>query len=239
MIPHSVRHNTEYSHLRYCSLCKVIYLRNLMESFTRQPERKTKQFLRYKYAIAPPLPANNQSSHSIVPTSVRSQVTASGSRRSLAATGPAQDPTIFPNGGTYYDPIAVSLVSDDGAIVFYTTDGTMPDEASSFVTSSELIILEESATIRAIAAYGREYFDVYSSAEVEASFAVYTKGVSMRPGRFYRPFTQLGSIGERLVNNSLYALQKKYLLFLSYTAADERPRVNIDEDLSGTRHDVR
>lgn len=68
-------------------------------------------------------------------------------------------------------------MSDDGTVVFYTVDGTMPDESSNFVTSSELIILEESATIRAIAAHGREYFDAYASTEVEASFVVYTKGM--------------------------------------------------------------
>ncbi|CAM9247898.1 unnamed protein product, partial [Hapterophycus canaliculatus] len=104
------------------------------------------------------------------------EVTAPILRRSLAAAGPAEDPIFFPNGGTYYDPIAVSLVSNDGTVVFYTTDGTAPDATSSFVTSSELIILEESTTIRAIAAYGPEYFEVSSSAEVEASFAVYTTG---------------------------------------------------------------
>lgn len=92
-------------------------------------------------------------------------------------TGPAAVPTLFPNGGTYHNPIAVSLVSDDDTVVFYTVDGTTPDESSNFVTSSELIILEETATIRAIAAHGREYFDAYASAEVEASFVVYTTGM--------------------------------------------------------------
>ncbi|CAM9150627.1 unnamed protein product, partial [Scytosiphon promiscuus] len=123
------------------------------------------------------------------------EVTHPSSRRSLAVAEPAQDPTFFPNGGTYYDPIAVSLVSDDGAVVFYTTDGTAPDEASSFVTSSELIVLEESATIRAIAAYGGEYFDVYSSAEVEASFAVYTKG-KCGHAYFVPHFTRSGYSGD-------------------------------------------
>ena len=71
----------------------------------------------------------------------------------------------------------MSLVSDDDAVVFYTIDGTTPDESSSFVTSSELIVLEESATVRAVAAHGRAYFDAFASAEVEANFVVYTTGV--------------------------------------------------------------
>lgn len=98
------------------------------------------------------------------------------SRRSLAAARPAEDPTVYPNGGIFHDPIAVSLVSDDGAVVFYTVDGTTPDESSSFVTFSELIVLEETTTIRAIAAHGRESFSAYSSAEVQANFIVYTTG---------------------------------------------------------------
>lgn len=98
------------------------------------------------------------------------------SRRSLAASGPAEDPEIFPNGGIFHDPIAVSLVSGDGVVVFYTVDGTTPDESSSFVTSDELIVLEEPAQIRAVAAPGRDSFGAYSSAEVQANFVVYTIG---------------------------------------------------------------
>lgn len=98
------------------------------------------------------------------------------SRRALAGTEQAEDPTFFPNGGTFHDPIAVSLVSDDGAVVYYTTDGTVPDGTSTFVTSSELVVLEESVTIRAIAAFQGEDFDARSSAEVEASFVVYVAG---------------------------------------------------------------
>lgn len=89
---------------------------------------------------------------------------------------PAEDPTFFPSGGVFHDPIAVSLISDDDAVVFYTIDGTTPDESSSFVMSGELIVLEESTTIRAIAAHDREYFDAFASAEVEASFVVHTTG---------------------------------------------------------------
>lgn len=98
------------------------------------------------------------------------------SRRYLAVTRPAEDPEVFPNGGIFHDPIAVSLMSGDGAVVFYTIDGTTPNESSSFVASSELIVLEETAQIRAIAAPGRNYFGAYSSAEVQANFVVYTTG---------------------------------------------------------------
>lgn len=86
---------------------------------------------------------------------------------------------VFPNGGTYYNPIAVSLVSDDGAVVFYTVDGTTPDESSNLVTSSELVTLEETTTIRAIAAYGREYFAISASEEVEVSFVIFAIGMYM------------------------------------------------------------
>ena len=106
----------------------------------------------------------------------RVQVAAFSSRRSLAATRPAEDPAFFPNGGTFHHPIAVSLVSGDGAVVFYTLDGTTPDENSSFVNSGELIVLEGPAQARAIAAPERSSLGAYSSAEVQADFAVYTAG---------------------------------------------------------------
>lgn len=43
--------------------------------------------------------------------------------------------------------------------------------------SGELIVLEESATLRAIAAYGGSTFDALASAEVQADFVVYSAGI--------------------------------------------------------------
>ncbi|CAM9243846.1 unnamed protein product [Ectocarpus sp. 12 AP-2014] len=120
------------------------------------------------------VPATNQRVSSVAGEA--NEVTTMISRRALAGTEQAEDPTFFPNGGTYHEPIAVSLVSDESAVVYYTTDGTVPDGTSTFVTSSELIVLEESVTIRAIAAFQGEDFDARSSAEVEASFVVYVAG---------------------------------------------------------------
>ncbi|CAN0143713.1 unnamed protein product [Ectocarpus sp. 6 AP-2014] len=118
------------------------------------------------------VPATNPTVSSVAGDEVTTVI----SRRALVGTEQAEDPTFFPNGGTYHEPIAVSLVSDDSAVVYYTTDGTVPDGTSTFVTSSELIVLEESVTIRAIAAFQGEDFDGRSSAEVEASFVVYVAG---------------------------------------------------------------
>lgn len=107
------------------------------------------------------------------------QVISHGSRRSLAATQPADDPLIYPNGGTYLHPIAVSLESTDGSTIYYTTDGTSPGESSSFVNSGELIVIEDSTTLRTIAAYEAWSFNLLSSAEVESTFVVYSTGMGM------------------------------------------------------------
>lgn len=107
------------------------------------------------------------------------QVAVHGSRRALSApvSQPADDPLVYPNGGTYLHPIAVSLVSTDGSVIYYTTDGTSPDESSSFVESGKLIVVEDSATLRTIAAYEAVSFNSYSSAEVQTDFVVYSTGV--------------------------------------------------------------
>ena len=93
-----------------------------------------------------------------------------------AATGAAVDPSLYPTGGTYYHPIAVSLVSSDGSLVYYTTDGTSPDETSSSVSTGGLIVVEESVTLRAVAARRDVSFASSASSEVKATFDVYPKG---------------------------------------------------------------
>ncbi|CAM9457378.1 unnamed protein product [Ascophyllum nodosum] len=93
-----------------------------------------------------------------------------------AATGAAVDPSLYPTGGTYYHPIAVSLVSSDGSLVYYTTDGASPDETSSSVSTGGLIVVEESVTLRAVAARRDVSFASSASSEVKATFDVYPKG---------------------------------------------------------------
>lgn len=104
------------------------------------------------------------------------QATAEDTRRSLAATGATESPSLYPAGGTYYHPIAVSLLSNDGALIFYTIDGTEPNESSEAVSSGELIVMQVSGTLRAIAAPARSTFSAYSSDEVQATFVVYSGG---------------------------------------------------------------
>lgn len=97
-------------------------------------------------------------------------------RQSLATMSAAEGPYIYPAGGTYHHPIAVALLSDDGAAIFYTTDGTEPTESSDTVPSGELIVIEESGLLRAIAAQNTNTFSTTSSEEVQATFVVYSTG---------------------------------------------------------------
>lgn len=89
---------------------------------------------------------------------------------------PAEGPYIYPAGGTFHHPIAVVLLSNDGASIFYTTDGTEPSESSDTVSSGELIVIEESGLLRAIAAQSINTFSTTSSEEVQATFVVYSTG---------------------------------------------------------------
>lgn len=67
-------------------------------------------------------------------------------------------------------------MSNSGALIFYTTDGTEPSESSDVVSSGELIVIEESGTLRATAAPTRSTFSAFSSEEVQATFVVYSEG---------------------------------------------------------------
>ncbi len=58
-------------------------------------------------------------------------------------------PTFSPEGGTYNESVTVSLSAGDGTSIYYTTDGTTPDDTSTpYLTP---ITLTDSATISAIA----------------------------------------------------------------------------------------
>lgn len=102
--------------------------------------------------------------------------------RHLASVGSAMEPSLYPNGGTYHHPIAVFLVSGDGSLVYYTTDGTPPDETSSYVTSRDLIVIESSVTVRAVAVHRDSSFASTASTEVEATFVVHSAGQRLSPG---------------------------------------------------------
>lgn len=98
-------------------------------------------------------------------------------RRFLAATNKAEDPTIYPAGGTFHHHIAISLLSNDGSVVHYTVDGTEPTGSSNVVNSGELVVLEESGTLRAKAAFPDNPFNERASGEIQANFTVYSAGV--------------------------------------------------------------
>lgn len=73
--------------------------------------------------------------------------------QALAATLSA--PWISPDGGTYGEPIQVSMrCSDNGATIYYTTDGTEPTQASTQYTGP--FTVDEDMTISAIAVKGTE-----------------------------------------------------------------------------------
>lgn len=104
------------------------------------------------------------------------QAASSNSRRHLAVTDPAEDPYFYPSGGTFHHPIAVSLLSSADSIIYYTTDGVPPDASSDFVLSGDLIVVEDSLTLRAIAVHKDSSFESFSSAEVQATFVVHMAG---------------------------------------------------------------
>lgn len=108
----------------------------------------------------------------------RKSATLEHARRFLAVRDPAVEPSIYPPGGTYHQPIAVSLVTTDGSKIFYTIDGTEPDETSRAVVSGELVVMEGSGTLRAIAAHERLTLNSLSSKEVQATFVVYSEGTT-------------------------------------------------------------
>ena len=58
-------------------------------------------------------------------------------------------PTISPNGGTFTESQSVTIASDDGASIFYSTDGSNPT-----ITYSGAITLTETTTIKARATKG-------------------------------------------------------------------------------------
>ena len=58
-------------------------------------------------------------------------------------------PVIDPNGGKFQESIKVTITAEDGAVIYYTTDGSEPTENSTKYTGP--ITLKETATVKAAA----------------------------------------------------------------------------------------
>jgi hypothetical protein len=67
----------------------------------------------------------------------------------LSLTSPISPPAISPSGGSFIGDQLVTIDGPPSAVVYYTTDGTMPSQASPSYTGP--ITLASSATVRAIA----------------------------------------------------------------------------------------
>jgi photosystem II stability/assembly factor-like uncharacterized protein len=63
--------------------------------------------------------------------------------------GEVPSPTFTPNPGMYYDPIQVTISAVTGAVIHYTTNGTVPTEASPVYTDP--ININTTTTVKAIA----------------------------------------------------------------------------------------
>jgi len=75
--------------------------------------------------------------------------------------------TIDPNGGTYTGFVQVSLSTNSGFTIFYTTDGNTPTQNSTEYT--EIITLTQSATLKT-----KSFKDAESSPVASASFTITT-----------------------------------------------------------------
>ena len=75
-------------------------------------------------------------------------------------------PVITPFGGEYADSVVVSISCEtSNAVIYYTTDGTTPTDASMLYTGS--FVLTENTTVKAIA-----YLKAFSSAVAETQYTI-------------------------------------------------------------------
>ncbi len=80
----------------------------------------------------------------------RTRVTRSQPVEVSASFGPPI-PFFNPDGGTFNNPIGVTMSSQIGAIIYYTTDGSDPNESSPAVSHFDTILIDHSLTLKAIA----------------------------------------------------------------------------------------
>lgn len=93
--------------------------------------------------------------------------------KSTSIENSVSTPTLSPAGGTYSEPVQVSIIyEDEGAKVYYTTDRSTPNESSNLY--SEAFIINTTATIKAIA-----YKDGFKPSKVaETIFTITTPSVA-------------------------------------------------------------
>jgi len=105
-----------------------------------------------------------------------SAVTDTGPATGTTETVPGvEEPELFlgfePPGGTFTDPVAVALSSVDGAVITYTTDGSVPVPGEDAVYDG-LIPIATSTTLRAVASWDGDLTDVTSRSYVQLDASV-------------------------------------------------------------------
>lgn len=74
-------------------------------------------------------------------------------------------PVFSPKGGTYFEPQSIQITCAESAIIYYTKDGTTPDQSAIQYTAP--IIISESTTIKAIAfASGKEKSNIATASYI-------------------------------------------------------------------------
>jgi uncharacterized repeat protein (TIGR03803 family) len=132
---------------------------------------------------------------------------------------PTAIPIITPNGGTFGGPVAYSITdATPGAIIYYTTDGTVPTTSSS-VWSGVPVVIDKSMTVQAIALASL----MTVSAEATASFVInntYAGSCSIPYGRGFPliPDLQLNH-GAELLSSGFAIIPK--ILHLTYGLQNE------------------
>jgi len=83
------------------------------------------------------------------------RITSSGAttktvRCSGMVNGAVSMPQFTPDGGNSQGPVTVTITCDEGATIYYTTDGENPNENSNLYEPNEEILIEKTTTLKAI-----------------------------------------------------------------------------------------
>lgn len=114
-----------------------------------------------------------------------------------SSTKPAK-PTFSPTAGTYYNPQSVTLsTTTSGADIYYTLDGTTPDENSTPYTDA--IAINETKTIIAVAYKNNEASDT-----AMATFTIATAAPSFSPAAGTYTSAQSVSLASETTGASIY-----------------------------------